>query len=193
MKSRRAKLRPTGQSLIEFVIVLPTILFLVAAILPLVRFSNFSPWLDERLWLSHFSRLEGSVHSELEHSHERDMVPVYFRQTDLSSLKTSRPFGSSVPPLGNSFPGSLYTEDLCATLEKGTRPLLETKFFPKKISRDFAMVRKTPVSERSVPSLVRRFSLLRFFEVSSGILDSLKLNFFHLNLDILPEEESTKK
>lgn len=189
MINQQEKPQQTGQTLIEFVIVLPLLLLLVATIFPFVRFGTLTPWLDERLWLSQFVRPEKIVHTELEHSHEKNLVPTYFSREDLLNTEKSETFGFSIPLLGDSFPGSFHVEGLCATWKEKPGPLLNADFLPKKISRDFAMIRKTPMPERKVPFLVRELTLSRFLKGGSGLFDFLKLQIFHLNLNILPAEE----
>ena len=176
----------------EFVILLPTLLLLVAVILPLVRFAIFTPWIDERLWLDQFIHQDQALHEELENAHERSLVPVYFSSEDLSRNQRTEIFGFPFPLPGSSFPGSLDVESLRATWGEKPGLFLDNEKLPEHISRDFAMVKKTSMPEGHVPDLVRKMTLARFLDAGTGLFESLKLDIFHMNLNILPDEKREK-
>lgn|GEM_PF-7003375 len=177
----------------EFVILLPTLLLLVGLILPLVRFAIYTPWIDERLWLDQFIHQDQGLQQELEDAHERSLVPVYFSSKDLSRSQKTETFGFPFPLPGIPFPGSLDVESLRAGWDEKPGFFLDEGKLPEHISRDFSMVKKTSMPEGHVPELVHDMSLSRFLDAGTGLFESLKLDIFHLNLDILPDEKKEEK
>lgn len=176
----------------EFVILLPALLLLVGLILPLVRFATFAPWVDERLWLDQFIHEDQGLQEELENAHERSLVPVYFSSEDILRSQKSETFGFFFPLVKGSFPGSLDREILRATWNEKPGLFHEKEKLPEHISRDFSMLKKTSMPEEDVPDLVREMSLSRFLDAGTGLFESLNLDIFHLNLNILPDDKKEK-
>ena len=178
-----------GQALVEMLLVLPPILLLMAIILPLVAYSVLMPWLDERLWLSQFIE-EEIVHSELTHSHEKNLIPAYFKKDTITTHTDTEALGFFLPLLNQFFPGPITIKNLYANYPEIKVTPFENPHFPhEKISRKLAMISTHLMSENEVPSRVRNLTLSGVFHGKTGTLENFGLQLFHLNLDALPETD----
>jgi len=170
-------------------IVLPPILLLMAIILPLVAYSVLMPWLDERLWLSQFIE-EEIVHSELEHSHEKNLIPAYFKKDTITTRTDTEALGFFLPLLNQLFPGPITIKNLHANYPEIKVTPFENPHFPhEKTSRKLAMISTHLMSENEVPSRVRNLTLSGVFHGKTETLENFGLKLFHLNLDALPETD----
>jgi hypothetical protein len=179
-----------GQSLIELVVVLPVLMLLLAAVCPLLASGIVKPWLDEKLWLRQFFQGGETLQSELEDAHGKNLIPMYTGQRDLEETTNLKNLGLSFPLLRNSFPGLISTQKVLSNHPEGKGITLgKTGRSDEKISRSLAMLTSTAMTEPEIPHRVRKLSILGIFSWRVEVPKKLDFEFFHLNLDALPETD----
>lgn len=186
----RTKLGQSGQSLIELIVVLPVFLLFLTIVYPLLSSGIVTPWLDEKLWLRQFLQEGKFLQSELEDIHEKNMIPLYFVQSDLEETTHQEKLGFSFPLLTKSFPGLITNQKVLAKHPEVHGIILgEANRSCEKISRSLAILTSPIIAESDIPFRIRKLSVLGVFPRKIVALRNLNLEFFHLNLDALPEAD----
>ena len=191
MKDRIPNYGHPGQALVELMVLIPVLLFLVAAVMPMISKTKIIPWLDERLFLKHFLQESDETHSLLDHAHKRDILPSYFGEDDLEETTIKVP-GIRSGNIGFvTFPGELIRERVAFTLQKEShwnRVILgEDQVEGQKTHRSLTMVKTSALTE---PQVLERVKQLTIFGSTTGIFrgfEKLGLKLLHINLDALPD------
>ena len=180
-----------GQSLVEFLVVSQIFLLFLAAIFPLLSSGAWILWLDERLWLRHFINGNQYIQSELHHAHRREMIPRYFLQKDLEETTELKKLSVILPVIKNFYPGYLKFNKIVANLpkEEWKIPGIGCQF-DRQIYRNFTMLTPSISYSSDIPFLIRELSILGIVPWKIKLLENMKFELFHLNLDALPDKHS---
>jgi len=181
-----------GQALVELAVILPILILFLATILPLMAKGVALPWLDERLTLRQLVHpTEDHIHHVLELTHDLDVLPAYFQQSNLEESTRRVSLVMTPPPLGRYFPGDMTRKQSIAALTENewwNRKILgDPQERKPRVSRDLTMLTANPFIESEIPDVVKRLTLAGAASGNMGILEKTGLNLFHLDLNALPQ------
>jgi len=109
---RTSRTRQRGQAIIEFIVVIPVLLLLVAASWTLLAYQAFPVWMDEFLGLEMSIPNGTQVYRELTDAHENSMIPPYPSREDFHwKTDISNPI-KFPPPLSTLYPGRFFRAQL---------------------------------------------------------------------------------
>lgn len=97
-----------GQALIEFIVVIPVLVLLMAASWTMLAYQAFPVWIDEFLSLGMSIPNSGQIYRELAGTHVNSMIPPYPSGDDFHwRTGISSPI-KFPPPLSNAYPGKFF-------------------------------------------------------------------------------------
>ena len=186
-----------GQALIELVIILPILLLVIAAVLPMVASGVTLPLLDERLTLRQLSEEGKKTHQILQNTHSHNLLPPYFELEKLQETTEIINTGVSLPLLNSILSSDMTRKITTAVTPKHGWWNQELFTLPqeqhREISRDLTILTAQLLAESSVPEEVKKLTPIGVVSGTVHILEKAGLNLFHLNLDALPKDEDKKE
>ena len=186
-----------GQALIELMVILPIIILVMAAVLPIVASGVTLPLLDERLTLRHLGEESKKTHQMLQITHSHDLLPPYFEMEKLQETTEIIHQGVPLPLVGSIFSRNMTRKVTKAPIPKhrwwNQELLASSQDQPSEITRDLSLLAGQVLAESSVPEEVKKLTSIGLISGTADILEKAGLNLFHLNLDALPEGEEKKE